>query len=229
MNHIIITESQANQLRGDYGDIRGSDNQPTARIEPIKTPDGKYTIPESVIGGFGLEEIEDDIIDMITPTNIKNIIDLPAVGGLCEKDHLYNYYEVGANAYSGLVKCVQTHNRTIYPPIQTPALFSFFRENSDTLDWIQNEWVEVGWKRIYNGLQYEVIQAHQTLITWTPDVTPALWRLVAPPTQEWTYPVAYAVNQIVTYQGSTYKCLQAHTSQANWYPPNVPALWQLQP
>ena len=45
---------------------------------------------------------------------------------------------------------------------------------------------------------------------------------------EWTYPVAYAVGDLVTYQGTTYKCLQAHTSQAGWTPSAVPALWQPQ-
>lgn len=73
---------------------------------------------------------------------------------------------------------MQTHDRTIYTPQETPALFSFFRENTDDLEWIPNEMVELGWTRIYEGKKYECLQAHQTLSTWTPDVTPALWKEV---------------------------------------------------
>jgi hypothetical protein len=99
---------------------------------------------------------------------------------------------------------VQDHNRTIYTPEQTPALFSFYRDNAADLEWMEGEKIEVGWTRMFEGKKYECLQAHQTLSTWTPDVTPALWKLVAPATNEWAYPVSYSVNQLVTYQGSTY-------------------------
>lgn len=79
------------------------------------------------------------------------------------------------------IYCNQPHNRTIYAPELTPALFSFFRENSDTLNWIANENVKLGWKRMYNGIQYVVIQPHMTLEGWEPDKTPALWSEVQEP------------------------------------------------
>jgi len=46
------------------------------------------------------------------------------------------------------------------------------------LEWMEGEKVEVGWTRMYEGKKYECLQAHQTLSTWTPDVTPALWKEV---------------------------------------------------
>jgi len=46
---------------------------------------------------------------------------LPDVGKQCVKDKYYLYK-------GDILKCRQTHNRTIYEPKDTPALFSFFRD-----------------------------------------------------------------------------------------------------
>lgn len=148
---------------------------------------------------------------------------LPEVGEQCVAGQYYLYK-------GDTLKCRQTHNRTIYEPKDTPALFSFFRDNTASLQWIAGEQVEVGWMRIYNDVKYEVIQAHQTQEDWTPPATPALWKIWVDPlvTAEWQIGVGYVVDQLVTYLGSTYKCIQPHTSQAGWTPPAVPALWQLQ-
>jgi hypothetical protein len=149
-----------------------------------------------------------------------SIPELPA-SGLVEKDKLYKYGEQ-------VIQCIQTHNRTIYTPEQTPALFSFYREETAGLIWITNEKVNVGDKRTYNSIEYECIQAHMTQDTWNPELTLSmLWKKIVT-TSEWSAGVAYKVNDIVTYQGSTYKCLQAHTSISTWYPSAVPALWQKQ-
>lgn len=148
---------------------------------------------------------------------------LPEVGGQCLIGQYYLYK-------GDILKCRQTHNRTIYEPKDTPALFSFWRDNSDQLQWISGEQVEVGWMRIYEDVKYEVVQAHQTQDDWIPTATlGTLWKVYVDPLMvtEWQVGVGYVVNQLVTYQGSTYKCLQAHTSQAGWTPPAVPALWQL--
>lgn len=95
---------------------------------------------------------------------------LPESGWL-EEGVIYSYG-------NGAVMVTQGHNRTIYSPEETPALFSFYRENTDALTWIPNENVKQGWKRMYNGKQYEVIQPHVTLTGWEPDQTPALWNEV---------------------------------------------------
>ena len=151
-------------------------------------------------------------------------IPMPAMGQQCT---INAYYMFDGYMY----KCRQTHNRTTQPPILLPALFAFYRINAADLNWVAGEAVEVGWERIYNGIKYQVIQAHQTQSDWTPPQVPALWKDINQrpiAIGEWGYPVVYKVNDLVTYQSKTYKCLQAHTSQVGWNPVAVPALWQVQ-
>jgi hypothetical protein len=216
---IILTKQQADQIRGKHGIY--------SYIEPLFIPDGTYGLPEDCKDDIDLIEVKNELT---TITNIQTIRELPKQGQLCESGKIYYYNsETINNVFNGMIKCVQTHNRTIYPPNETPALFSFFRENTDNLIWIPNEYVELGWKRIYNGVQYEVIQKHQTLEAWTPIATiGTLWKSLAV-SSEWVVGVAYKVNDIVTYQDKIYKCLQAHTSISTWSPTvTINVLWQLQ-
>ena len=133
-------------------------------------------------------------------------------------------------AYGGVCVMVrQPHNRTIYPPDQTPALFVVYRPGEGVLDWIAGEPVEIGIHRMYGGTEYVCLQKHVTQSDWTPPAVPALWRVYTPtPPSEspWAYPIAYKIGDIVTYTGNRYQCLQAHTSQAGWTPSIVPALWK---
>lgn len=93
---------------------------------------------------------------------------LPSTGAL-KKGEVYSYN-------NGAVMVVQDHNRTIYTPEETPALFSFYRDNVADLEWMEGERVEVGWTRMFGGKKYECLQAHQTQVDWTPDRTPTLWK-----------------------------------------------------
>lgn len=170
-------------------------------------------------------------IDQVTTTGQPNLVydttatnlypALPSlVGTLLTIDEIYSYD-------GGMVIVRQTHERTIYPPDETPALFSVYRANTLGLAWVEFENVVKGDQRTYLGNTYKCLQSHQTQQSWNPVLTAGvLWSLLVT-TSAWAYPVAYTVNQEVTYQGHTYKCLQAHTSQAGWTPPVVPALWQL--
>lgn len=144
---------------------------------------------------------------------------LPASGTLIAGE-IYSYNK-------GMVQVVQTHERTIYAPEQTPTLFNVYRANTDDMAWVANENVVIGDTRIYLTIRYKCIQSHVTREKQTPDITPALWVVVAT-SSEWTVGVAYKVNDIVTYLGKSYMCLQSHTSQAGWNPVAVPALWKLQ-
>lgn len=157
------------------------------------------------------------------PTKVSSTIfpPLPPSGAL-KKGQVFSYN-------NGSVMVVQDHDRTIYAPELTPALFSFWRDNTSTkMEWIEGEKVEKGWKRTFGGKTYECLQSHQTQKDWTPELTlGTLWQVVAT-TSEWTVGVAYKVGDIVTYQGKTYRCLQGHVSQTSWSPSVVPALWQLQ-
>ena len=208
---IVIDSSQVNNVKGRYGIY--------SEIQPIKTFDGKFIIPTACLNDKDLIQAKNKLLTAQGNGQTVTIKDLPA-SGTVYKDSLYMSSE-------GLVKCRQTHQRTIYKPSETPALFSFFRENSDTLQWIPNEEVKAGWKRIYNGVIYICLQSHMTLESWTPPNTlGVLWQTQAPQTSEWTAGVAYKVGDKVTYNGSTYECLQAHTSISTWYPSAVPALWK---
>lgn len=168
MSHIIIDKAQADVIRGNHGIY--------SAVEPVPTPDGKFIVPEACLSDADLAEIKTTLESYVTPTNVQEITDLPEVGEEAIKDKIYKYSEGDIDGYNGLVKCVQTHIRTIYKPIETPALFSFFRENAADLEWMIGEKVEVGWTRTYDGKIYEVIQAHQTQVDWTPDKTPTLWK-----------------------------------------------------
>lgn len=200
--------------RPDYNAVKWAD--------PIESVDGKWSVKTPV-------EYDDNRwgtpLDVATElaSSAGTTEPLPDVGGECVIGQYYLYK-------GDILKCRQTHNRTIYEPKDTPALFSFFRDNSDQLEWIVGEQVEVGWVRIYNDVKYEVVQAHQTQDDWTPVATlGTLWKVYIDPTtiSEWKVGAAYVVGQKVTYQSKTYTCLQAHTSQAGWTPTAVPALWKL--
>lgn len=128
----------------------------------------------------------------------------------------------------------QSHWRMCFAPAETPALFIAYREAADTvLNWVAGEQVQVGTRRMYDGVTYECVQAHVTQEDWTPPAVPALWRVVVdtPPTPEepttpaWAAYTTYKVGDLVTYGGALYKCRQAHTSLPGWEPPAVLALW----
>lgn len=125
----------------------------------------------------------------------------------------------------GLVICRQSHALTEHDPADVPALFIIYREESGTLDWIAGEQVHVGTRRMFDGAEYECLQAHVTQSDWTPPSVPALWRAVVAPSAEWQAGTAYKVGDRVTYAGLLYECRQSHTAQLGWEPPNVLALW----
>lgn len=147
---------------------------------------------------------------------------LPETGEWCEEKQLYSY--AGA-----CVLCRQSHARTIYPPQDTPALFSVYRSSGDTtLEWIANESIMVGNIREYNTINYRCIQAHVTQLGWEPPNTLALWIVDIPIVPgEWAIGVAYVIDDTAVYSGTDYICIQNHVSQRGWEPPNVPALWNV--
>ncbi len=75
----------------------------------------------------------------------------------------------------------------------------------------------------YNSALYRVVQAHTTQADWTPDVTPALFAVIAPPgvIAEWVQPTgghdAYQTGDRVTHNGHTW----VSTVDANVWEPGV--------
>lgn len=212
-----------NSLKGSYGIY--------SALDPISLPDGTFFLPVRCLTDKDLSEAHGEIITMTERET--DILPLPKIGGECVKDVVYQLPDELINEeLSPLVICVQTHNRTIYEPKDTPALFSFFRENTDELLWIPNEWVKLGWKRIYNGVTYTVIQAHQTLSTWTPDVTPALWHPEVIPDiiPVWKQPTgahdAYNKGDKVHFPKITDPVYESLINANVWSPAVYPAGWK---
>jgi hypothetical protein len=152
---------------------------------------------------------------------------LPAIGERLEARAIYRYDTV-------LVIVRQTHDRTIFPPEQTPALFGIYRaDGAEALEWIANEDVFLGTIRSYEGQLYRCIQAHFTLSNWQPPNVPALWQPFdpnpPPACPPWVQPTgstdAYNIGACVTYQGQKWESL----INANVWPPGTPGLWILKP
>lgn len=88
--------------------------------------------------------------------------------------------------------------------------------------WNANESVEVGMRRAYEGIVYEVVQAHTTQPDWTPDSTPALWkRVYTEEWPEWVQPTgaqdAYDLDAKVIHNGKKWISI----INANVYEPGV--------
>ena len=81
--------------------------------------------------------------------------------GYLEEGVIYSYN-------NGAVMVRQSHERTIYAPELTPALFTFYRENKEGQEWIPQEPVELNNTRTYQGKIYKCIQPHVTQSDWTP-------------------------------------------------------------
>lgn len=104
-------------------------------------------------------------------------------------------------------------------------------EVSNGTEWRSGVRVTAGMEQTYKGINYECIQGHVTLSNWTPDITPALWKVKQTDPQPgevlpWVAGEAIRTGDKRTYAGSTYECVQGHTTQAGWEPPNLPALWK---
>src|SRR5690606_8614415 len=96
--------------------------------------------------------------------------------------------------------------------------------------WRPGEDVQVGDLRRWGGTLVECLQAHTTQADWTPDATPALWRIYRDPDTpaEWTQPTgahdAYSKGARVTFDGQVWESL----IDANVHSPAAyPAGWQL--
>ena len=159
------------------------------------------------------------------PTKVASTIfpSLPSSGTL-KMGEIYSYG-------NGAVMVRQTHERTIYPPEQTPSLFSFYRDNASAeLAWMEGEKVEAGWKRTHGGKTYECLQAHQTQADWTPTATiGVLWKeQQGEDIPVWVQPTgahdAYRVGDIVWYptkDSQLWECTAGDASGYNSWAPGV--------
>lgn len=98
--------------------------------------------------------------------------------------------------------------------LEVPEMFAKWRESAA---------YEAGDRVRHGSVLYTCIQAHTSQAGWTPDVTPALWKVTAPEgtVPEWVQPTgahdAYAKGDKVMHNGSTW----VSTIDANVYEPGV--------
>lgn len=133
--------------------------------------------------------------------------------------------------YSPTVAEVMTQLRTLMKPyidevddevaVTVPALFDPW---SPDIDVVKDE------RRYFGGKVYKCIQPHRTQADWTPDVTPALWKVVSlDEWPEWVQPTgshdAYNTGDKVTYNGKHYVSL---IDGNIWSPDAYPAGWSEQ-
>ena len=153
-----------------------------------------------------------------------NILPLPEYGELCTEKVFYQYGDK-------IVITRQTHNRTEHAIEDIPALFTFFRVDTGELEWTMNELVQVGWKRFYNDVQYECIQAHMTVIGQTPNLTPALWKVVLGDISVWVQPTgghdAYNIGDKVHFPTINDPVYESLINANVWSPSVYPAGWKL--
>ena len=144
-----------------------------------------------------LQTLESGDLDSISTTGL---LPLPDEGEeVLQQLYTYN---------NKVVYCRKKHDRTIYPPEQTPALFSFFRDETGELSWIEGELVKVGWIREHKDVEYEAITEHMTLPGLEPDNTPTLWKEVSVGISEWVQPLStnpYMLGDKVTHNGFTWE------------------------
>ena len=174
------------------------------------------------IGGTLAIDIKKDY-----PTKVSSTIfpPLPNSGWL-EQGVIYSYN-------NGAVMVRQPHERTIYTPEQTPALFSFWRDNASAeLAWMDGEKVEKGWKRTFSGKTYECLQPHQTQSDYTPTATlGVLWKEITSETiPVWKQPTgahdAYNIGAKVHFPTITDPVYESLIDANVWSPTAYPQGWK---
>lgn len=76
--------------------------------------------------------------------------------------------------------CIQAHtSQNDWTPPAVPALWAIQGQGGDgPVEWVVGETVAIGDQRTFEGITYEVIQAHTTQVGWEPPNVPALWATV---------------------------------------------------
>jgi hypothetical protein len=89
----------------------------------------------------------------------------------------YVYYEVGDRVYyeGTLYECRIAHTALpSWTPDDTPSLWRIPTPDGTT-EWAPNTAYEVGSVVTYNGVTYEALQSHTSILGWEPPNTPSLW------------------------------------------------------
>ena len=189
-------------------------------------PEGKKSVtytgnPDIILKGS-------DTLEVLIAGGLKEIAvnnsfpQLPEMGDSVKQGKFYSYE-------GSVVLCRQTHLRTEHDPITIPNLFSFYQVG-ENLQWIINENVNVGDRRIYQGVTYICLQPHQTLSNWTPPQTiNVLWKAEEQQGEDcpdWVQPSgahdAYNIGDCVKFNN---KCYESTINANVWSPAVLPSGW----
>ncbi len=124
-----------------------------------------------------LAETEELLLTEIARLSPEQFTELPEIGEWVDADRVYRYGDK-------MVRCVQGHNRTIYEPEQTPALFIVIEPTGgDYPVWVQPAGAHDAYK-IGDIVWYPTqgSQLYESLINgnvWSPTAHPAGWRLIS--------------------------------------------------
>jgi|GEM_PF-4889733 len=91
--------------------------------------------------------------------------------------------------------------------------------------WKTNEFVDIGYTRIYGGIEY--ICKHACI---TEDYPNELWdihKTINDNILEWDINETIAIDDIRTNCGIIYKCKVAHIAKEGWEPNKMPSLWDV--
>ena len=152
---------------------------------------------------------------------------LPTSGTMVE-GAIYSYN-------GGMVVVRQTHERTIYSPEDTPALFSVYRANTEGAEWVANEPVEKGDTRTFEGKTYQCIQPHTTQVDYTPTATlGVLWKEVPQQSDEYAvfiHPTGahdvYMKGDIVWYPTLDSTLYRSKIDNNSWSPDEYANGWEI--
>jgi len=151
---------------------------------------------------------------------------LPTSGWM-EEGVVYSYNR-------GMVIVRQPHERTIYAPEDTPALFYVYRANTEGAGWVTNEPVEKGDTRTFEGKTYQCIQPHTTQVDYTPTATlGVLWKEV--PAQDeyavFVHPTGahdvYMAGDVVWYPTLNSTLYRSKIDNNSWSPDEYANGWEI--
>ena len=152
---------------------------------------------------------------------------LPTSGWM-EEGVVYSYNR-------GMVIVRQPHERTIYAPEDTPALFYVYRANTEGAGWVANEPVEKGDTRTFEGKTYQCIQPHTTQVDYTPTATlGVLWKEVPQQSDEYAVFVhptgahdVYMKGDIVWYPTLNSTLYRSKIDNNSWSPDEYANGWEI--
>ena len=142
-------------------------------------------------------------------------------------------YLMGTRAtYNGvLYEVIQPHTSLAgWEPPSAPSLWQRPPPSAGSMDeWAPSVAYPAGVKVTFQGVLYEILQPHTSVLGWEPPATPSLWKKSGQPAesvQDWLPNVSYPLNARVIFNGITFEARVAHISRFGIDPRSAPDIWR---